>query len=490
MEKIDKLKKEKSPGPDNIPNEALKTGKKMLIRPITSLFNRILEKQEIPKSWGESRIILLYKKGDPTDINNYRPISLLPTLYKLFAMCLEKRIATSVEASQPVEQAGFRPGYSTIDHIHTLDQIVEKHTEFNQPLYLAYIDYAKAFDSISHESIWQALTNQAVSQTYINILKNIYKNSTSRVKLDRLGPKIYIKRGVKQGDPLSPKIFIAVLQDIMKELKWRKKGIKIGTQFLSNLRFADDIIIFAKTSNELETMIRELDTASKKIGLQLNTSKTKVATNSIQRPIIVNGTAIEYVESYIYLGKQISFKKSRHEDELQRRINMTWRKYWTFKEILKAKLPLKLKKKVIDSCLLPCLSYGAQTWIFLKKTIHKIRTCQRAMERSILGIKLKDKCKSEDIRKKTQLIDAAQHAQKLKWRWAGHVARMTDERWTKRVTEWSGPSGTRSKGRPKDRWIDEIQKIAGKDWMMKAKNRKKWNKLEEAYTQSGAMRIY
>lgn len=110
MIKIKKLKKDKSPDADNIPNEALIVGKHLLIGPLTILFTRILEKQEIPFKWAKSRITLIYKKGDPADVNNYRPISLLPTMYKLFAMCLEKRIERTIEKNQPVEQAGFRQG--------------------------------------------------------------------------------------------------------------------------------------------------------------------------------------------------------------------------------------------------------------------------------------------------------------------------------------------------------------------------------------------
>lgn len=70
--------------------------------------------------------------------------------------------------------------------------------------------------------------------------------------------------------------------------------------------------------------------------------------------MLINETPIEYVESYIYLGKQISFKNTRRQDEINRRINMTWKKYWSYKEILKSKLSIKLKKKVMDSSLLPC----------------------------------------------------------------------------------------------------------------------------------------
>lgn len=482
---IDKLKNEKSPGFDNIPNEALKIGKHILTPHLIILFNKILEAQKIPQKWAESRITLLYKKGDPTDIGNYRPISLLPTMYKLFAMCLEKRIEVDIEKHQTKEQAGFRPGFSTIDHIHTLEQIVEKYQEFKTPLYLAYVDYAKAFDSISHESIWQALKHQNIPNIYINIIKNIYAKSTSRVKLDRLGPTIYIRRGVKQGDPLSPKLFIAVLQNIMKGLQWEGKGIDINGKFLSNLRFADDIVLFSTSSKQLEKMLTDLSDSSNTIGLQLNTSKTKVATNSIQTPIIVNQTPIEYVDSYIYLGKLISFKNTRHKDELDRRINMAWKKFWSLKETLKSKLPLYLKKKVMDSCILPCLTYGAQTWIYNKYTKTKIRTCQRSMERSILGLKLKDKQRSSVIRRKTKVINAVTHAMRLKWKWAGHMIRTKGERWTKLVTIWKGPTGKRARGRPIDRWTDDLRKVAGDNWMDTARDRVHWKQLEEAYTREG-----
>lgn len=485
LKQIERLKPEKSPGPDSIPNEALMVGKAMLLRPLTILFNKILQEQKTPMKWAESRITLLYKKGDPTDVNNYRPISLLPTVYKLFAACLGKRIETDIEIHQPVEQAGFRKGYSTIDHIHTLDQIIEKHQELQQPLYLAFIDYAKAFDSISHESIWEALDSQSVPKLYIEIIKYIYSNSESRVKLDRLGPVIKICRGAKQGDPLSPKIFIAVLQHQMENLDWEKKGIYINGKFLSNLRFADDIVLFSKTSKELEEMIVELCEVSENIGLKLNTSKTKVATNSIQSPIMIYQKPLEYVESYLYLGKQVSFSKSRHRDEIERRINMTWKKFWSQKETLKSKLSLKLKKIVMDSCLLPCLSYGSQTWIFNEYTRHKIQTTQRAMERSLLNIKLKDKQRSETIRKKTNVTDALKYSQSLKWKWAGHVARLQDKRWTRRATAWSGPTGKRARGRPQERWADELRKVAGQNWIEKAGDRTNWKKLEEAYTRKG-----
>lgn len=482
-----KLKPEKSPGPDGVTNECIKLAKTLLLSPITILWNKILEEEIVPHPWTESEIILLYKKGDPADIGNYRPISLMPCLYKLFASCLLGRISSDIDALQPIEQAGFRSGFSTVDHIQVVDQMIEKYLEFNRPLYVAFIDYKKAFDSISHESIWETLKSLNIKDKYINILKSIYDNSTSRVKLDRVGDKINIKRGVRQGDPISPKLFIAVLQYAMSNLQWSKLGININGNFLSHLRFADDIIIFSECPQQLNIMINDLHQASTKVGLEMNLDKTKVMTNHHKSPILIDNIPLEFVEEYIYLGKQISFNRKRNLEEVDRRVAITWKKYWAHKEIFKSQLPLPTKKIVMDTAILPCLTYGCQTWTFDLKTKSKIQTTQRRMERSSMGLKLRDRVRNAIIRKKTKVTDALTFSLQRKWKWAGHIARFSDNRWTLRAIKWSGPKGRRASGRPYARWADEIAKVAGRGWINTAKDRKKWNTLEEAFTRRGSV---
>lgn len=482
---IKHLKSEKSPGPDGLSNEAIKLGAPILLKSLTRLFNMVLDTETVPKQWCTSDIILLYKKGNPLDIGNYRPISLLTSMYKLFASILLKRITPKIDESQPIEQAGFRSGFSTTDHIHALEQVISKYKEFNRPLYVAFIDYSKAFDSISHNSIWNTLQLFDIDQKYINVIKNIYANSTSRVKLETRGGEITIERGVRQGDPLSPKLFIAVLETIFMKLKWKQKGIEMNGRYLSHFQFADDIVVLANKVEELEKMISSLDQESSKVGLEMNANKTKIMTNSIVKPIHIKGNDIEYVKNYTYLGKHVSFNKISNQEEIERRANITWRKYWSLKEIMKGDYSLSMKKVVIDTCLLPCLLYGCQTWVFTNKVKHKIRSTQRAMERSILKIRKIHKVRSDIIRQKTKLTDALTQALKLKWQWAGHISRLTDKRWTIQTTQWKGPAGKRNVGRPYRRWADDIIQMAGKDWMSVGKDRVKWKKLEEAFTQEG-----
>ncbi|GBP58346.1 Putative uncharacterized transposon-derived protein F52C9.6 [Eumeta japonica] len=167
--------------------------------------------------------------------------------------------------------------------------------------------------------------------------------------MENKGEQISIEKGVKQGDPLSPKLFIAVLECVFRNLDGSKNDICVLGHHLSHLRFADDIIMFAKSAKELEQMMQSLAYESKKCGLQINANKTKVMTNSTQRPVKVFGQQIDYIQEYVYLGKQVSFNKNSIKEEVNRRINSTWKKYWLHGDILKGDYHLKLKKIVMDT---------------------------------------------------------------------------------------------------------------------------------------------
>ncbi|KAJ4449558.1 hypothetical protein ANN_00960 [Periplaneta americana] len=128
---IRETKSGKYAGDDGIFNEYLRLGGQDLVPIITNLFNEILKSVEIPNEWKQSTIIQLHKKGGKDDINNYRPISVLPNLYKLFTKIITERMTKILDENQPMEQAGFRLGFSTIDHLQTTNQLFEKVQEFN-----------------------------------------------------------------------------------------------------------------------------------------------------------------------------------------------------------------------------------------------------------------------------------------------------------------------------------------------------------------------
>ncbi|GBP76822.1 Retrovirus-related Pol polyprotein from type-1 retrotransposable element R2 [Eumeta japonica] len=138
------------------------------------------------------------------------------------------RLSPIIEAKQPIEQAGFRKEYSNVDHIHIIEMIIEKYQELQRPFYITFIDYQKTFDSVKH---------------------------LRRIKFETLGSAFHIERGIRQGDPLSPTIFIAILESIMNGLDWSKTGLHIKGAYLSHLRFADDLVLLSETVNEMQSMI-------------------------------------------------------------------------------------------------------------------------------------------------------------------------------------------------------------------------------------------
>lgn len=172
--------------------------------------------------------------------------------------------------------------------------------------------------------------------------------------------------------------------------------------------------------------------------------------------------------------------------EIARRIQLGWAAFSKLEDVLKSQIPQCLKTKVFNQCVLPILTYGAETWTLTKANMHKIKVAQRAMERAMLGISLVDRVPNVEIRRKTRVDDVGSRITRLKWRWAGHLVRRDDGRWTGAVTEWWPRTGKRGIGRPPARWSDDIVKVAGRHWTRLAQDRKRWRDREEAYTQQWA----
>ena len=479
------MKRGKAPGEDGISVDLIKDAGEIAIEKLSRLFTKCLEAGKIPRTWKNATIVLIHKKGDLTDLKNYRPISLLSVVYKLFSKVITNRIADTLDSSQPKEQAGFRSGFSTMDHIHTVNQVIEKTNEYRTPLCLAFIDYEKAFDSIETSAVLNAIRQQGVGELYCRILEDIYKEGTAIIKLHKDTGKVPIKKGVRQGDTISPKLFTACLQEIFKKLNWTNKGIKVGDEYLNNLRFADDIILFSETSGDLKTMVEELNRESLRVGLKMNKKKTKVMFNNyiqIER-IDIQGEALERVDEYVYLGQLIQTNPSL-EQEVKRRIRLGWSAVGKQGNILRGSLPLCLKRKVFNQCVLPVMTYGSETWTLTKPLERKLRSAQRGMERLMLGVTIMDKKNCKWIREQTKVDDIIKTVKTLKWQWAGHICRRDDERWTKRVTDWEITNIKRPKGRPYTRWCDEIKKFVGqvhRNWKSEALDRGKWKCLGEAY---------
>jgi hypothetical protein len=149
---IEKLKRHKWPGIDQIPAELIKAGCRIIQSEIHKHIISIRSREGLPEEWMESVIVPIYKKGDKTDCSNYRGTSLLSTTYKILSNILLSRLTSYAEEIIGDHQCGFQHNRSTADHIFSIRQILEKKWEYNEAVHQLFIDFKKAYDSVRRVS--------------------------------------------------------------------------------------------------------------------------------------------------------------------------------------------------------------------------------------------------------------------------------------------------------------------------------------------------
>lgn len=318
---------------------------------------------------------------------------------------------------------------------------------------MMFIDFEKAFDSIKLNCILKALKNSKINETYIQLIKYIYNYAKASIKINQYAETISLRKGIRQGDALSSKLFNAALREIMKSLGWQDMGIRIGNDRLTHLRYADDVVLLGINGREVEKMMNQLRVISEKNGLKINAEKTKVMYNKYVEKtdeIKINNVAIETVDAFIYLGHNI-IANNDMKNEVKRSIQRIWAAIDKLKNLLEErKIPMCLKRKVFNQCVLPVMVYVTETWSITKGNLERINKKQRRNEWKMLGITLQDKVEISEMRRRTKVKDAAREILKSKWRWAGHIARSNDNRWTARSTKWH-PMNKKERCRPRTR---------------------------------------
>uniref|UniRef100_A0A8C1VFG1 Reverse transcriptase domain-containing protein n=1 Tax=Cyprinus carpio TaxID=7962 RepID=A0A8C1VFG1_CYPCA len=234
----------KAPGPNGIIIEIVKAASHMLCPIMLSLYNKILETGDFPEIWCEAVIFPLYKSGDKNDVGNYRGISLLNVLGKIFTQ--DGRLVSYVEVNNMFceEQAGYRSGYNI----------------FILLSYYIFIDFSKAFDSVQYNLLYFTLIKSGIGGKVFSVLRSMYSKLKSCVKgTDGLTEYFSCTIGVRQGCMVSPLLFNLFLNEYITMLKNNCKGIQIESMTeVQTLLYADDMANIADTIGGLQKQIKQL----------------------------------------------------------------------------------------------------------------------------------------------------------------------------------------------------------------------------------------
>ena len=209
------LKRDKSTGFDNLMNEYLITGKAYLIPILGKLFNNIINTGICPELWVQSIIIPVFKKGDVNEPKNYRGISLVSHVGQLFTGLLNKRLLKWAEQHNSLTDAqfGFRQGFGSTDAIFALHSLITGTLRKGKRLYCCFVDYTRAFDSVTHSKLWQKLVRCGITGKLLNVIRSMYGKIKSCVKLNgKCSDCFECSVGLIQGESLFPPFIFTVCQ--------------------------------------------------------------------------------------------------------------------------------------------------------------------------------------------------------------------------------------------------------------------------------------
>ena len=234
-------------------------------------------------------------------------------------------------------------------------------------MYIAFIDFEKAFDSLHRASLWKILRHCGIPQKLVNIIQSLYENFECRVIYNnKLTEPFRVNTGVRQGCILSPMLFTLAVDWLLRRVTEEKRqGIQWNlTSVLEDLDYADDVGLLSHRHQDIQQKIERLSQAANTIGLRINQKKTKVMrTNTTNNSLIrVNDKTLEVVEEFVYLGSKLSTEGDCHQ-EINTRISKANQAYAMLRSIWRASgLSIHTKLRIFKSNVLSVLLYGSECW--------------------------------------------------------------------------------------------------------------------------------
>lgn len=364
--KIARMSNWKAPGPDQIQIFWLKKLTSIHERMATQMNHVLTHPQEVP-NWlveGKTRLIRKDFAKEPTP-DNYRPITCLPTMWKVFSGIMANKIISHLTTNDILchEQKGARPQCRATKDQLAIDRTVtrdnkKRHTNLS----MAWIDYRKAYDSVPHSWILDCMKLYKINQSVYKLIEVSMQTWRTTIVCgkEEIG-QIQVKRGIFQGDSLSPILFCLALNPLSEILHEAGREYTLGSgEKINHLLYMDDLKLYSKKENDLTLLINNVKTFSNDINMKFGFDKCarliihrgKVKTTD---GLELEGSTIRDVESegYKYLG--IPQQQTNLDEVAKTNAKKEYKK--RIKQVLKSKLYAKNKILAINQYAVPVIAY-------------------------------------------------------------------------------------------------------------------------------------
>ena len=507
---IKEFSRKKSPGPDYaLTSDVLKDGGQSIREILLSICNIVYKECQAPSQWTSSLIIPLPKKGNLQLMTNWRGICLMSLAAKLYNRMILNRIRSPIDAILRKNQAGFRTGRSCIQQIHILRRIMDGAHSQNIPLFITFVDFKKAFDSIDRDMMFSILQHYGIPDKIVSAIRVLYDQSTCQVYLQgQRSEPFAITTGVLQGDVLAPFLFIIVIDYVSKRSvgdfgylthkgntqdnsgRTVRSTTRETDYKVNDLTFADDIALLENDSTQAQRQLDALELEAGKVGLEINVQKTeqmRLNQSSIlsqNDPLVIKGQQINIVDDFKYLGSYVGST----EHDVKVRIGFAWAAFAKVKSILRSpKVKLNFKIRLFKAACISILLYGCESWILTEALIDRLEIFTRTCYRIMLDIKQsRDHVTNQSLYHLTGQAPLCETIRERQLKFTGHCIRMpTDEPANRFVIYESKIRASLRSGAPRTTYLHQISShilpgekaLEANEIRKMAVNKSKWSQL-------------
>lgn len=302
-------------GPDGVLSNYLKVFGDMYESHLLKIINSLFSRNLYPPEWNINFLKPIHKKGDILDKDNYRGIAIGSAFAKLFSLILLNRLIKFIEDKKLISpnQIGFMKRCRTSDHNFLLRTLIEKSKRNKKKLFVAFIDFKKAYDTVNRSLLFKRLKKVGINGLFYRNIVEMYRNTNYSIKLkDGCLDPIHSNLGLRQGCPLSPMLFNLFIED-MGELFPNTPDtdpVCLQGNMINHFLYADDLVLVSESATGLQNCLDKLGVyaGTKSLTVSIEKSKTMIFNPSghfIRENFHIKGESLESVKSFCYLGFEI-----------------------------------------------------------------------------------------------------------------------------------------------------------------------------------------
>lgn len=460
------LNSNRSSGHDNVAPEYIKHGGTTLLQWTFVLMTRIWSFAcDLPAIDRIGTLLPIPKKAGGATVLSFRPICLLTTLYKLYAVIVLQKVRDRIKEFVSWTQSGFLRGRSCGNNLWILRRVVERAIEFNTPVYCVFVDYKGAFDALNRTSLGRVL-GLFLSPSMVRRVMSLYFDAKANVRIKNIiGPEFDLLRGVRQGCPASPSFFTAALAFVSWTFRCTFTGIKLVNLYLSTIEYADDQMLFAMSPGGLQEMLTFLTNTALPLGLRLAPQKCELICfhrpGTVDRntlPVVMLGDkTVPWKSSVIYLGSLFSEDNStlaaiKHRiccaETIVKRLNP--------RVFRRRAVSNQLKGKFVNTAIFASLLYGLQYSAAGKREHRCLDGYFLLLAKRVMRLPHDFHLAYAVAEERLGVHRPSVLLGKERVRWIGHVMSSEDVI-LREVLMFIPEGGSRGRGRPRRRFFDTIK---------------------------------